>query len=99
MVRYGTDLVQGISSTPAARLAVQRSKDPARASLQKVVIMADELFPENDGRWISFPAHGTARMPFTYALTNCARRTSEQPWQKLITPHNRSPGISTSAEW
>ena len=40
-----------------------------RASLQKVVIMADERFPENDGRWISCPADGTARMPFTYALT------------------------------
>jgi hypothetical protein len=69
MARYGTDLVQGIPSTPAARLAVQRSRDPVRASLQKVVIMADERFPENDGRWISCPAHGTTRMPFTYALT------------------------------
>jgi hypothetical protein len=69
MARYGTDLVQGIPSTPAARLAVQRSRDPVRASLQKVVIMADERFPENDTRWISFPAHGTTHMLFTYALT------------------------------
>ena len=69
MTRYGTRLVQGIPSTPAARLAVQRSKDPVMASLQKVVIMADELFPANDGRWISFAAHGTTRMPFTYAFT------------------------------
>ena len=52
MARYGTDLVQGFPSTPAARLAVQWSRDPVRASLQKVVIMADERFPENDGRWI-----------------------------------------------
>src|ERR1700741_3743565 len=33
-----TGLVQGIPSTPTARLAVQRSRDPGRASLQKVLL-------------------------------------------------------------
>ena len=64
-----------------------RSKDPVKPGLQKVVIMADEFRPENDGRWIPFSGHGTTRMPLTDALTNCARRTSEQPLQKLITPY------------
>jgi hypothetical protein len=95
-----TGLVQGIPSTPTARLAVQRSRDPVRASLQKVVIMADERFPENDGRWISFPAHGTTRMPFTYALTKLRLSNfGTVPGKKLITPYIAARGISTSAEW
>jgi len=55
--------------------------------------MADERFPENDGRWISFPAHGTTRMSFTYALTKLRLSNfGTVPGKKLITPYIAARG-------
>lgn len=58
-----------------------------KPNCRKVVVIADELCPQDDAHLVPLPGHGTTPMPLTNALTNCARLTSEQPWLKLITPN------------
>lgn len=99
MARYGTDLVQGIPSPPAAWLTAHRSKDPVKASLQKSDQCGRQLCAENDGAEFLYQGHRTTRMPLHGRFKQLRSWNFGTPLAKPDIALYPSPGISTSAEW